>query len=68
MRGCGMDEKKCMIVELFKERKLDILALSETKVKGSGSREWEGQRVIVSGVSERCRAREGVAVMLSGRM
>ena len=27
-----------------------------------------GQRVIVSGVSERCRAREGVAVMLSGRM
>ena len=68
VRGCGMDEKKCMIVELFKERKLDILALSETKVKGSGSREWEGQRVIVSGVSERCRAREGVAVMLSGRM
>ena len=54
MRGCGMDEKKCMVVELFKERKLDILALSETKVKGSGSREWEGQIVIVSGVSERC--------------
>ena len=68
VRGCGMDEKKCMVVNVFKERKLDIMALSETKVKGSGLREWEGQRVIVSGVSERCRAREGVAVMISGRM
>ena len=65
--GCGMDEKKCMVVELFKERKLDILALSETKVKGSGSKEWEGQRVIVSGVSEKRRAREGVAVVLFER-
>ena len=63
-----MDEKKCMVVNVFKERKLDIMALSETKVKGSGLREWEGQRVIVSGVSERCRAREGVAVMIAGRM
>ena len=36
VRGCGMDEKKCMIVDLFKERKLDILALSETEVKGQG--------------------------------
>ena len=63
-----MDEKKCMVVNVFKERKLDIMALSETKVKGSGLREWEGQRVTVSGVSERCRAREGVAVMISGRM
>ena len=68
VRGCGTDEKKCMVVDVFKERKLDILALSETKVKGSGLREWEGQRVIVSGVNERCRAREGVAVILSGRM
>ena len=69
MRGCGMDEKKCMVVNVFKERKLDIMALSETKVKGSGLREWERQRlIIVLGVSERCRARERVAVMISGRM
>ena len=68
MRGCGMDEKKCMIVDIFKNRKMDILALSETKVKGSGLREWEGQKVIVSGVSERCRAKEGVGIMLSGQM
>ena len=58
VRGCNMDEKKCMIVDMFKERKLDVLALSESKVKGEGVREWEGERVIVSGVSERCRARQ----------
>ena len=68
MCGFGMDGKKCMAGKLFKERKLDIMALSETKVKGSGLKEWEGQRVIVSEVSERCKAREGVAVMISRRM
>ena len=68
VRGCNMDEKKCMIVDMFKERKLDILALSESKVKGEGVREWEGERVIVSGVNERCRAREGVAVMIKGSL
>ena len=67
MHGCGVNEK-CIVVDVFKERKLDIMALIETKVKGSGLREWEGQRVISSGVSGRCRAREGVAVMISGRM
>ncbi len=51
MRGCGKDEKKCMIIDVFKERKLDVMALCETKVKGEGVQEWEGQRVIVSGVS-----------------
>ena len=57
-----------MIVDMFKERKLDVLALSETKVKGEGVHEWEGERVIISGVSERCRAREGVAMVISGRL
>ena len=64
VRGCGADEKKCMIADMFKERKMDVLALSETKVKGKGEREWESERLVVSGVSERCRAREGVAVMI----
>ena len=68
VRGCGAEEKRCMIVDMFEERKMDVLALCETKVKGQGVREWEGQRVIVSGVAERCRAREGVAIMVSGRL
>ena len=66
--GCNVDEKKCMIVDMFRERKMDVLVLSETKVKGIGEREWEGERVIVSGVSERMRAREGVAVLIKGRL
>ena len=57
-----------MIVNMFRERKMDVLVLSETKVKGTGEREWEGERVIVSGVAERMRAREGVAVMVRGRL
>ena len=68
VRGCNTDEKKCMIINMFKERKMDVLVLSETKVKGTGEREWEGERVIVSGVSERMRAREGVAVVVKGRL
>ena len=68
VRGCNMDEKKCMIVDMFRKRKMDVLVLSETKVKGIGEREWEGERVIVSGVSERMRAREGVAVLIKGRL
>ena len=68
VRGCGTDEKKCMIADMFKERKMDVVVLSETKVKGKGECEWEGERVIVSGVNERCRAREGVAVMIKRRL
>ena len=34
--GCGSDKKKCMIVNMFKKRKMGVLALSETKVKGVG--------------------------------
>ena len=56
----------CMAMEWL--RMLDVLALSETELKGNGSREWEGKRIIVFRVSERCRVREGVAVMLSGRI
>ena len=67
VHGCGADEK-CMIVDMFKERKMDVLALSETKVKGEGEREWEGKRVIVSGVPNRCRAREGVVVVIKRRL
>ena len=68
MRGCNGREKKCMIVDMFEERKLDVLGLCETKVKGRGVQDWEGERVIVSGVSERSRAREGVAVLVTERL
>ena len=38
VRGCGADEKKCMIVDIFKERKMDVLALSETGERGMSTR------------------------------
>ena len=68
VRGCGQSEKKRMIADIFKERKFDIFALCETKVKGQGVEDWDGQRVIVSGVSERCRAREGVGLIIANRL
>ena len=46
----------------------DALPLSETKVKGEGEQEWEGERVIVSGVPDRFRAHEGVAVVIKRRL
>ena len=68
VRGCGQSEKKSMIVDIFKERKYDVFALCETKVKGQGVQDWDEQRVLVSGVSERCRAREGVGLIIANRL
>ena len=65
---CGAHENKCVTVDMFKEGKMDVLILSEAKVKGEGEREWEDERVIVSGVLDRCRVREGVAVVLKKRL
>ena len=42
----------CRVIQ--RERELNILAPSKTKVKGNALREWEGQTVIVSGEFERC--------------
>ena len=58
MRGYGMDEKKCMVVELFKERKLDILALSDTRWKVVTRENGRG-KLIVYGVSERVEQERG---------
>ncbi|XP_071547063.1 craniofacial development protein 2-like [Panulirus ornatus] len=50
---------------MFEERNMDVLALSETKLKGKGE-EWFGNVLgVKSGVSERTRAREGVALLLN---
>ena len=36
VRGCNTDVKRCMIVNMFRERKMDVLVLSET----TGERHW----------------------------
>ena len=50
------------------ERKLDVLALSETKLKGKGKFKWEKMRGIKGGVRGNQRAKEGVAILMSARM
>ena len=69
VRGCGGSQylKRKEIEQLFGERKLDILALSETKVKGKGE-EWFGAvKGVKSGVSEG-RGREGVCILMRDDM
>ena len=52
---------------MFVERKMDVLALCETKMKGRGEAEFGEVIGRISGI-ERGRTREGVALLLSERM
>ena len=68
VRGCStIETKRCEIGCMFRKRKMDVLALSETKIKGKGEVAFGEVTGRVSGV-ERGRAREGVALLLSERM
>ena len=51
---------------MFPERKLNIVSLSETKVKGQDVWDWEGKRVLFK-VSE-SKAKKWIAVVDSGRL
>lgn len=65
VRGCSTSEnKRCEIGKMFSRRKIDVLALCETKMIGKGERQFGEVFGRVSGV-ERGRAREGVAMLLS---
>ena len=65
MRGCSVTVgKKEMIGSMFEERKLDVLALCETKMKGKGDCDFGRVSGRISGVV-RGRAREGVAILVS---
>ena len=68
VRGCStIESKRCEIGRVFVERKMDVLGLCETKMKGKGEAEFGEVKGRISGV-ERGRAREGVALLLSERM
>ena len=65
MRGCStIESKRCEIGCMFGRRGMDVLALSETKIKGKGEVVFVEVTGRVSGV-QRGRAREGVALLLS---
>ena len=65
MRGINDTTKREQVVDIFQKGKFDLLALTETKLKGEGEVSWVGVNGIISGAEEVERAREGVAVLLS---
>ena len=52
-------------MDVFKEGKLELLALTETKLKVKEEVSWSGVNVMFTGVHEMERTREGVAVLLN---
>ena len=68
MRGCSTLEcKRGVIGDLVCRRRMDVCALSETKLKGRGVVKFGDVLGRVSGVRSG-RAREGVALLLSDRV
>ena len=67
MQGCSSitsEVKQEEIGKMFRKRKLGVLALSETKMRGKGEVVFGGVEGRKSGVEDG-RAREGVAILLS---
>ena len=52
-------------MNVFKERRFELLDLTETKLKGNGEVSWCGVNGIIAGVQEMERARKGVAILLN---
>ena len=66
VRGCStIESKRCEIGDMFISRGMDVLALSETKMKGKGEVSFGEMSGRISGVATGERAREGVALLLS---
>jgi hypothetical protein len=52
-------------MDVFRNGRFDLLALTETKLKGNGEGEWDGVKCVYAGVEKNERAREGVAILMS---
>ena len=65
VRGINETTKREEMVDILKTGKFDLLALTETKLKGIGEVSWVEINGIIFGVEEVKRAREGVSVLLS---
>ena len=64
-RGINDTTKREEAVDIFKEGKLELLALTETKLKGKREVSWSEVNIIFACIQEMERAREGVAVLLN---
>ena len=65
VRGINGTTKREEAGEVFRERKFELLALTETKLKRNGEVSWCGVKGIIAGVQEMERARKGVAILLN---
>ena len=65
VRGANDEAKRIQIGMMCKNRKLDLLGLTETKVKGVGEINFGMYKGAYAGVSDRMRAKEGVAIVMS---
>ena len=64
IRGVNDVGKREEVGTMCRERNIDILALTETKLKGRGEKKFGDFTGMYSGVNERVRAREGVAILM----
>ena len=64
VRGVNKEEKREELGIVMKEKGFDVLALTETKLKGKGEISFGMYKGIYAGVNERVRAREGVAIVM----
>ena len=60
MRGINDTTEREEVVDPFQKGMFKLFALTETKLKGQGEVSWVEVNVIISGVQEMERAREGV--------
>ena len=65
MKRINDTKKREEEVYIFKKGKFDLIALTQTKLKGEGELSWCDVNGIISGVQEMEKAREGTAVLLS---
>ena len=61
VRGINDTRKREEVVDILKEGKFELLALTEKKLKGKEEVSWFGGNVIIAGVKEM----EGVAVLMN---
>ena len=52
-------------MDIFIKGKFELLDFMESKLKGKGEVSWSGVNVILAGVQEMEKAREGVAIPLN---
>src|SRR5678815_3139166 len=64
VRGVNEDLKREEVGLMFEEKRLDVLGLTETKLKGKREMDFGKYKGMISGVNERVRAREGVGIVM----